>query len=85
MRAAFLPVILALFSLKSAVAFPSAHALERKSLEVVQAQVPARSSYANPSCTQTIFNHVFANSYGIPYVGKNFKILTAKFLHSTAT
>lgn len=38
-------------------------------LEVVQAQVPSRSSYANPSCRQTLFNHVFANSYGIPYVG----------------
>ncbi|RDW66978.1 hypothetical protein BP5796_09727 [Coleophoma crateriformis] len=38
-------------------------------LEVVQAQVPPRTSYANPACKQTVFNHVFASSYGIPYVG----------------
>ena len=91
MRVAFLEaVILALASLKSAVAFPSAHALKRKSestgtLEVVQAQVPPRSSYANSSCSQTIFNHVFANSYGIPYVGKNPRIPAAEILRSTGT
>jgi hypothetical protein len=39
-------------------------------MEVVQAQVPARKTYDNPSCTQTIFSHVFANSYGVPFVGK---------------
>ena len=39
-------------------------------MEVVQAQVPPRKDYNNPSCIQTIFSHVFADSYGIPYVGK---------------
>ena len=77
MRAAFLEAtILALASLNSVVAFPSADALKRESestgsLEVVQAQVPPRSSFANPSCSQIIFNHIFASSYGIPYVGEN--------------
>ncbi|KAJ5118670.1 hypothetical protein N7476_011027 [Penicillium atrosanguineum] len=38
-------------------------------MEVVQAQVPPRKNYDNPTCTQTIFSHVFADSYGTPYVG----------------
>lgn len=38
-------------------------------LEVVQAETPARTSYADPSCQQVIFEHEFASSYGIPYVG----------------
>ncbi|KAL3417180.1 peptide-n4-(n-acetyl-beta-glucosaminyl)asparagine amidase a [Phlyctema vagabunda] len=38
-------------------------------LEVVQAQVPPRTSYAKPACKQVVFNHNFANSYGVPYVG----------------
>jgi hypothetical protein len=77
MRVAFLEILLlSLLSLKLTVALPSADALKRAleatgSLEVVQAQIPPRQSYANPSCTQTIFNHVFTSSYGIPYVGKN--------------
>ncbi|EPE31591.1 hypothetical protein GLAREA_12347 [Glarea lozoyensis ATCC 20868] len=38
-------------------------------LEVIQAQVPPRKSFDGASCKQTIVKHVFANSYGAPYVG----------------
>jgi hypothetical protein len=75
MSVAFLQtLLLSLAVLKPATAFPSADASKRElqstgALEVIQAQVPPRSSYLDPSCTQTIFNHVFANSYGVPYVG----------------
>lgn len=69
-------------------AFPSANALERQSesagaVEVIQAQVPPRSSYDNPSCTRTIFNHVFAASYGQPYVGEQLKGLLMIILRCT--
>ncbi|KAH9219736.1 peptide N-acetyl-beta-D-glucosaminyl asparaginase amidase A-domain-containing protein [Leptodontidium sp. 2 PMI_412] len=37
--------------------------------EVVQAQVPPRTSYEEAICKQTIFQHSFASSYGVPYVG----------------
>jgi hypothetical protein len=37
--------------------------------DVIQAEVPPRTSYTGTSCRQTIFNHNFASSYGIPYVG----------------
>jgi hypothetical protein len=39
-------------------------------LEVIQAQVPPRKSFDGASCKQTIVKHVFANSYGAPYVGE---------------
>lgn len=39
-------------------------------LEVVQAQVPLRKSYEDAACQQTIVQHIFASSYGVPYVGE---------------
>jgi hypothetical protein len=39
-------------------------------LEAVQAQVPPRTSFAGAACKQTIFEHSFASSYGVLYVGK---------------
>ena len=82
MRIAFVQVlVLSLICPKPTIALPSADSAKRESesttpLEIVQAQVPPRSNYDNPSCAQTIFNHVFASSYGIPYVGKksNFRL-----------
>jgi hypothetical protein len=66
--------IVAASLLSPAIAFPAADGSEREAassgiLEVVQAYVPPRSNYRNPACKQEIFNHEFANSYGIPYVG----------------
>jgi hypothetical protein len=43
-------------------------------LEVIQAQVPPRTSFNGSSCKQTIVEHTFANSYGVPYVGKFFNL-----------
>ncbi|KUJ19264.1 uncharacterized protein LY89DRAFT_706092 [Mollisia scopiformis] len=43
--------------------------VSRASLDVVQAQVPLRTSFAGTACKQTIFKHSFANSYGVPCVG----------------
>lgn len=68
-------LVVSLSSFRLALTLPSADVLKRESestgtLEVVQAQVPPRLNYNNPSCTQTIFNHLFASSYGIPYVGE---------------
>lgn len=40
-------------------------------LEVIQAQVPPRTSFGDSVCQQKVFQHNFANSYGIPYVGKS--------------
>ncbi|KAK0121829.1 hypothetical protein ONS95_010111 [Cadophora gregata] len=40
--------------------------------EVVQAQVPPRTSYEGASCKQNIFQHIFTSSYGVPYVGTYF-------------
>lgn len=68
-------MLLALALLSPVVAFPSADGAKRQSgssgaMEVVQAQIPPRKDYNNPSCIQTIFGHVFADSYGTPYVGE---------------
>jgi len=38
-------------------------------LEVIQVETPPRTSFANPSCSQVLFEHEFANSDGVPYVG----------------
>lgn len=79
MRVVFAEVlVLASVFLKQAAAFQSTDGLKRQSenggaIEVVQAQVPPRQNYDNPSCSQTIFNHVFSDSYGIPYVGRHLK------------
>ncbi|KAF8861409.1 hypothetical protein BDZ45DRAFT_268102 [Acephala macrosclerotiorum] len=47
-----------------ALFFQSTHASE-----VIQAQVPPRTSFSGAACKQTIFEHSFASSYGVPYVG----------------
>jgi hypothetical protein len=44
-------------------------AAKGSALKVIQAQAPPRMSFEGTSCRQTIFNHSFASSYGIPYVG----------------
>jgi len=49
---------------------PSSSTQATTPLEVIQAQVPPRASFEDPVCQQVIFQHTFANSYGIPYVGK---------------
>ncbi|KAK9422922.1 putative Peptide N-acetyl-beta-D-glucosaminyl asparaginase amidase A-domain-containing protein [Seiridium unicorne] len=38
-------------------------------LEVIQPYVPPRKSLENPACRQIIVEHVFENSYGVPFVG----------------
>lgn len=37
--------------------------------EVIQAQVPPRTSYEGAACRQTVLRHEFKSSYGVPYVG----------------
>lgn len=49
--------------------------------EVIQIEAPVRSSYEGASCQQTIVQHEFAESYGIPFVGKN--SLPGTILHIT--
>jgi hypothetical protein len=46
-------------------------------VEVNQAQVPPRTDFGSVACKQTIFEHSFTSSYGVPYVGKllNFHVL----------
>lgn len=40
-------------------------------LEVFQIQAPLRDSYDGATCSQTIVQKNFTNSYGSPYVGKS--------------
>ncbi|KAI0128313.1 peptide N-acetyl-beta-D-glucosaminyl asparaginase amidase A-domain-containing protein [Xylariales sp. AK1849] len=46
-----------------------ANGTAEEDLEVIQAATPPRISLNSPACRQTIIQHVFANSYGSPYVG----------------
>jgi hypothetical protein len=68
-------LVLSLIGSKLGLALPSADKFKesdsRQDLEFVQGP---RINYYNPAYTQNVFNHVFASSYGVPYVGKLFRL-----------
>ncbi|CAJ2511143.1 Uu.00g067680.m01.CDS01 [Anthostomella pinea] len=53
----------------SSVSLLSWWGIARGAQEVFQAAPPPRTSFSDPACQQTIFQHDYGNSYGAPYVG----------------